>query len=350
LVGATDELSVGIPVDIGTTNAEGTATNFVRRDHVHAHPSGLGADLHHAQAHDHTETAVGKVARAGLEYPTTDVSFTYLLSIGKAEFGGERWNAGVVTVDAFEDRRVWSIAAVGRDWCDGINLNRFVDRVNHYHSIWNVGFAGRDHQIRKTVAGVHTTLAYEAVDLREHHIYHASLQMSGITLKSWRSEGVPNWATPTLTATDTAFASGRFGACFQGGLANSLLLSPVSSVPKPIAYFEVPVVGSGSYEDPFTPQMPELLETHPELGEVNLLALTTSALIKTDHETGKPKEYVAVVRILEQPDRPPYLRSTSTCLSALKEMAGVRELGREQAVKRALELDDLLTEEDLKDW
>jgi len=43
-----DPLSVGVPVDIGTTNVEGTALNYARRDHVHNHPSGLGADLHHA--------------------------------------------------------------------------------------------------------------------------------------------------------------------------------------------------------------------------------------------------------------------------------------------------------------
>lgn len=45
-----DPLSVGIPVDIGASNAEGSATNFPRRDHVHAHPSGLGATLHHSPA------------------------------------------------------------------------------------------------------------------------------------------------------------------------------------------------------------------------------------------------------------------------------------------------------------
>jgi len=43
LVGAGDPLSVGTPVAISTANAEGVATNFCRRDHVHAmiagHPS-----------------------------------------------------------------------------------------------------------------------------------------------------------------------------------------------------------------------------------------------------------------------------------------------------------------------
>jgi len=70
-VGSADALSVGVPVDIGTANAEGSATNFARRDHVHKHPSGLGADLHHNQAHvlsgaDHTASGLtaGQVVRA----------------------------------------------------------------------------------------------------------------------------------------------------------------------------------------------------------------------------------------------------------------------------------------------
>lgn len=39
---------VAAPVNIGVANAEGTALDYVRRDHVHNHPSGLGFDLHHA--------------------------------------------------------------------------------------------------------------------------------------------------------------------------------------------------------------------------------------------------------------------------------------------------------------
>lgn len=46
-VGAADPLPVGVPVNIGVANAEGAATNFARRDHVHDHPAGLGFDLHH---------------------------------------------------------------------------------------------------------------------------------------------------------------------------------------------------------------------------------------------------------------------------------------------------------------
>jgi hypothetical protein len=67
LVGGADALSVGAPVDIGTSNAEGSATNFARRDHVHAHPGGLGENLHHNRSHDHSLAADGSpIAVAGV--------------------------------------------------------------------------------------------------------------------------------------------------------------------------------------------------------------------------------------------------------------------------------------------
>ncbi len=50
-VGQPDALSIGTPSNIGTSNSAGTQVNFVRRDHVHAHPSGLGTGLHHAKSH-----------------------------------------------------------------------------------------------------------------------------------------------------------------------------------------------------------------------------------------------------------------------------------------------------------
>lgn len=48
-----DPLTVGVPSDIGASNQEGSGNEFVRIDHVHKHPSGLGTDLHHNQNHGH---------------------------------------------------------------------------------------------------------------------------------------------------------------------------------------------------------------------------------------------------------------------------------------------------------
>ncbi len=43
---------VGVPSSIGATNVEGVSAELCRKDHVHAHPSGLGADLHHTKYTD----------------------------------------------------------------------------------------------------------------------------------------------------------------------------------------------------------------------------------------------------------------------------------------------------------
>lgn len=46
-----DPLPVGVPSNVGVLNAEGVAELFARQDHVHNHPAGLGTDLHHARIH-----------------------------------------------------------------------------------------------------------------------------------------------------------------------------------------------------------------------------------------------------------------------------------------------------------
>jgi hypothetical protein len=62
-----DSLPVGTPSDIGTSNAEGSANAFVRQDHVHKHPSGLGTDLHHGKQHglgsgpDHSSATIAQL-------------------------------------------------------------------------------------------------------------------------------------------------------------------------------------------------------------------------------------------------------------------------------------------------
>lgn len=52
------------PVNIGNANAEGAATSFPRSDHVHNHPAGLGANLHHNEVH--VVNSTGPHAEAGL--------------------------------------------------------------------------------------------------------------------------------------------------------------------------------------------------------------------------------------------------------------------------------------------
>jgi len=207
--------------------------------------------------------------------------------------------------------------------------------------------ATEDFYLRKIVNGVLTNLSTEAVDLSAKRVYLLKLSCNGTTISAYRDDMV----TPKLTAIDTAIASGYFGVGgdasiveIPGTLATAKLVAPSSVPPEALAYFEVPVIGDGSEEEPFRPQMPQEI-----VDGVNRLALSWSAVIKTGRD-GKPTEYVAVVRILSQPYRQPNLRPIADCIAELKEMRGVIELKREEALKRAKELDDVLTDEDLREW
>jgi hypothetical protein len=66
-VNGADPLSVGTPSNISTANSPGTANNFPRLDHIHNHPSGLGANLHHNQSHviggaDHSADSLANIS------------------------------------------------------------------------------------------------------------------------------------------------------------------------------------------------------------------------------------------------------------------------------------------------
>jgi len=199
---------------------------------------------------DHPDLSV---TRAKLEYVTVNVALGYLSVIGKTTFGGDRWSASLLTVDSFTDRRLWSVGRVGSDWYDAIFIARYAGPINHYHTILNNVPATADHKIRKVVAGSITDLAREAVDLTTHHTFHVAFEVSGSTLKSWRTNRAPDWGVPTITATDTTFASGPFGACYGTIAEATLILPPASPAPGAVAILEVEVGGSGAYEDPFTP-------------------------------------------------------------------------------------------------
>jgi len=282
------------------------------------------------------------VGREHLEYPTEDVSFAYLASIGKLELQTlfPIGLAGVATIDTFADKRIEGVPSCGVSGSDIVIGIRIVDENNNYHAMLNATVATGDHQIRQLVAGTITSLATEAVDLEENKPYPLAFQVSGTTLSGFRGN-VEIPVTATITATDTDLTSGRAGILpFRVGWA--LLKAPASPSPRPIAYFEVPIIGTGTVDDPFRPQMPEELTTHPELGTRNLLAMSHAPLIPVDRATGKPVHGTALVRIFEQPDRDPTLRDIPSCLDALRGMAGVTELTRDDALRRARALDDKL--------
>jgi hypothetical protein len=226
---------------------------------------------------------------------------------------------------------------------------RFQDLNNIYLNGISTDAATTDHSIWKVIAGTYTQLAWESVDLTAGW-YDLVFEISGSALRSSRDGGT----TYPVSVTDTDITTaGRWA--FWVGKSEYIgrpisFTAPSTPRPKPIAYFEVPIIGAGSENDPFRAQMPDELVDDPELGKINRLALSISSLIKTDRATGKPLEYVAIVRVFDQPDRNPKLRDIPTSINALRAIPGVIELDKSKAKSRAKEIDDLLTDEDLKEW
>jgi len=211
-----------------------------------------------------------------------------------------------------------------------------------------------------------------------------------------------------ITVTDTSIASGAVGVnaherryaptTYSGGISyfpnawvfyqDALIRPPSSELPSPLAYFEVPVEffdfpevnddGSINITRQFYGvKMPEeivaiekpipnkwleqkvnvlkakgwtseeikafLPEAYP-VERVNRLAMTYSALIPTDNN-GKPKDAVALLRVFG--GSPEYVHPIEKRIQALKEMRGVRELKREEAIDLALKMDDKLHIHDL---
>jgi hypothetical protein len=256
---------------------------------------------------------------------------------------------------------------------------RLSDLSNYYRLYIDYAQTTADFRCDKVVAGTVTNLGYEAVDLTQTYNYTIKLECASSSLYCYRTD----MTTAKLSIADSSLTSGYFGAGNPGagavyyGLMPLILECKLGSTlqPSPEAthFFEVPVVGSGTNEDPFRPQMPEEIRFTSEeakrkyeflktagftdneinallpglIQKVNLLALNVSSLIKTGRD-GKPAEYTAIVRIMPQPDRPPHLKPISECIEALKRIPDAKQLTPEQAVKKALEIDDKIHIYDLK--
>lgn len=295
---------------------------------------------------DHADRSV---TRAKLEYPTVDVPLVYLFCIGKAGWSGSDFVGGIfTTVDPFDNRRIEVQAQVAAVYGDprGVLVVRYIDGNNFYIAYLYAPSAGYDHYVQKRVGGATTGLASEAVDLTAEAFFEWTFSANGSTLKVWRQNVRNLSATPTFTITDTSIASGRWGGRYEAVLG--VLRAPASPKQNAITFFEVPVIGSGTEEDPFRAKMPELIKD-TQFGKTNVLALTHSALIKTNKH-GKPVDYRAIVRIFNQPDRQAHLKPIADCLAELRTMVGVKELTREEAIREAKKLDDLLTDKDLSEW
>ena len=234
-------------------------------------------------------------------------------------------------------------------------LFRWTDVDNWYKQEHDALAATKDQILYKEVGAVTTTLATEAVDLTKSHPFRYKVAAVKSAIDCYRTD----MTTPKLSVTDTSHASGYWGVWMNaedtygdGSFAapyNRLLGKPDMASLKPMRYLEVPVVGSGTLDDPFRAEMPQKLATHPKFEKINPLALTHSAVIKSGKD-GKPTDYRAIVRVFDQPDRQTHLKSISTCLTALKGKRGVKRLDKDEAKREALKLDDKLHMEDLSEW
>jgi len=178
-----------------------------------------------------------------------------------------------------------------------------------------------------------------------------------------------------------------FNAWIPYFIHHALIRPPSSPSPEPLAYFEVPVeffdlpefnedgsvnltrqfYGVKMPEEIVTVEKPvpepirkkkEILERKgwsleeirmflPEAfptEKINRLAVTYSALIPTDNN-GKPKHSTAIVRVFHS--SPEYVHPIEKRIQAIKEMRGVRQLSREEAISLALKMDDKLHIHDL---
>ncbi|MEM4896137.1 MAG: hypothetical protein QXQ93_07130 [Ignisphaera sp.] len=272
--------------------------------------------------------ADGAVTRAKLEYPTVDVSFAYLAAIGKTKGGyhypTNSYGVGILTSDSFTDK---AVDAWVWDRYGGI-MGRYVDRNNSYQAQFDSSKATSDYTLRRIVGGTEIVIASESVDITYQYAYLIRLSISGSTLKAYRDSptGLADTATTLkITATDTSLASGSYGPfthLYGGGHTEASLAwlrAPSSPGLETIqAIIEYPIKGDGSYENPFSPDIPrELVEVRqsdvsPEewlaiqanpkgpsgLPLVNRLAVTWGAIdFRTDPATGKPLASTFIVTI-----------------------------------------------------
>jgi len=200
---------------------------------------------------DHPDRSVTRVK---LEYPTVDVSFSYLSSIGKAKHpnapGG--YAPLIATVDSFADKAAIYNASAARNKLTG----RFIDAKNLYDHRHDAGYSTSDHRIVKYVNGSFYNIAIESIDLDQELTYVYMFSISGSTLKGFRDD----LTTPKISGTDTSFASGLWGvggwfADVASSLCCAILLAPASPSPQAISILEVGVEGSGRPDDPYRPLM-----------------------------------------------------------------------------------------------
>ena len=193
------------------------------------------------------------ITRSKLEYPTEDVNFTYLGIIGKlGTYKDSHWleHGYIETLDNFTDKSI--------EWFNcqpmGALLARHISGEDTYY-YYRKHTDGKM-QLLKEINGSGTEL-YCGESVANNAYYWYKLSISGSTLKVYKDD----MTTPIATVTDTTIASGKWGANIRqdyGGAPFSetiYLRAPSSPSVKPVAVVEVEIVGDGSEENPFKPNL-----------------------------------------------------------------------------------------------
>jgi hypothetical protein len=219
---------------------------------------------------DHPDLSV---TRAKLEYPTINVKMVYLVAIGKTTIARDIIKDCIFTIDSFADKAISNLLQVGAVTGDsrGIINARRTSTPNLYRSVMFAPYSTSDFMIQKYYGGALSNLATEAIDLTAEEQFTVTFSISGSSLKAWRQSIRDLTASPTLTATDTAIASGQWGG--RNDAFFSELLSPLSKLQQPVVIMETKVAGTGSSEDPYRP----LLLQEPTQDGRDLSAVTWGA-------------------------------------------------------------------------
>jgi hypothetical protein len=146
-----------------------------------------------------------------------------------------------------------------------------------------VGTTAADNALVKWVIGTSTRIGYEAVDLSAYYYLYA-LSASGSTFKvyrAWVTAKKVASQTPKFTVTDTQWRWGYYGlgqvrGTHQFHFPNTYYTKPWSVSEQPLVVVELPVMGSGSAEDPYSPGLAQ------ELVEIDTSDPTISDFLKIE--------------------------------------------------------------------
>lgn len=211
---------------------------------------------------DEIELSVRCILRDWLEYPTEDVTLAFLAAINKilvdVPAGGIVPTAEyVVTFDDFADKALKSVVMDSTG-----QIGRW-NSVDDFYTFYLDAGATEDTRIYTISAGSATAIAGtdQGFDADTRHLCKFSI--SGSTLLGY----LDDLTTYLLSATDTTFASGKYGTItsMTGGRDNmsglpAMLVAPSSNGPRAKAVMEIDVTGAGTWDDP---KRPNLLQDYP---------------------------------------------------------------------------------------